>query len=118
MSKLRLHLDADTSIKALHQALTSQGHDATRTPMDWMPLDASDDIQLQGATTQKRCIFTFNIRDFIPLSQQNSSHYGILLAAQSSWTLSELIAALNRLLSDIEAEDMIGQVRWLNEWKA
>jgi hypothetical protein len=118
MSKLRLHLDADTSIKALHQALTSQGHDVTRTPIDWMPLDASDDIQLQGATTHKRCIFTFNIRDFISLSQQNSSHYGILLAAQNSWTLSELIAALNRLFSDVEAEDMIGQVRWLNEWKA
>jgi hypothetical protein len=42
----------------------------------------------------------------------------ILLAAQNSWTLSELIAALNRLLSDVQAEDMIGQVRWLNEWKA
>jgi hypothetical protein len=85
--------------------------------MDWMPFDASDDIQLQGATNQKRCIFTFNIRDFMALSQQNSSHCGILLAAQNSWTLSELIAALNRFLSEVEAEDMIGQVRWLNEWK-
>jgi hypothetical protein len=46
MSKLRLHLDADTSIKALHQALTSKGHDVTRTPINWMPFDASDDIQL------------------------------------------------------------------------
>jgi hypothetical protein len=117
MSKLRLHLDADTSIKALHQTLTSKGHDVTRTPMDWMPFDASDDIQLQGATDQKRCIFTFNIRDFMALSQQNSSHCGILLAAQNSWTLSELIAALNHFLSEVEAEDMIGQVRWLNEWK-
>jgi hypothetical protein len=117
MSRLRLHLDADTSIKALHQALTSKGHDVTRTPMDWMPFDASDDIQLQGSTDQKRCIFTFNIRDFMALSQQNSSHYGILLAAQNSWTLSELIAALNRFLSEVESEDMIGQVLWLNEWK-
>lgn len=32
MSKLRLHLDADTSIKALHTALVSCGHDVTRTP--------------------------------------------------------------------------------------
>ena len=43
-----LHLDADTSIKALHQALVSRGHDVTRTPMDWMPLDASDEVQLFG----------------------------------------------------------------------
>jgi Domain of unknown function (DUF5615) len=118
MSNLRLHLDADTSIKALHHALTSQGHDVTRTSTDWMPLDASDDVQLQEATAQERCIFTFNIRDFIPLAQQNPNHYGILLAAQSSWTLSELIVALNRLLAKMDAKDMIGQVRWLNEWKA
>lgn len=117
MSKLLLHLDADTSIKALHQALTSQGHDVTRTPMDWMPLDATDTMQLLGTTTQKRCIFTFNVRDFIPLAQQNSNHYGILLAAQNSWALSELIVALNRLLLSVEAEEMIGHVRWLNEWK-
>ena len=38
---------------------------------------------------------------------------GIILAAQSSWTLSGLIAALDRLLSDTRAEDWVGQVRWL-----
>ncbi len=38
MSKLLLHLDADTSIKALHQALASRGHDVTRTPTEWMPV--------------------------------------------------------------------------------
>ncbi|MDJ0597595.1 MAG: hypothetical protein QNJ37_01945 [Crocosphaera sp.] len=64
MSKLKLHLDADTSIKALYSALINKGYDVTRTPTDWMALDASDDIQLLGATAQERCIFTFNIRDF------------------------------------------------------
>jgi hypothetical protein len=42
---------------------------------------------------------------------------GIVLAAQTSWTLSELIAALDRLLSETEAEEWIGQVRWLNDWR-
>ncbi len=65
MSKLRLHLDADTSIKALHTTLVSRSYDVTRTPNNWMPLDASDEAQLSEATTQGRCIFTFNIRDFI-----------------------------------------------------
>ena len=69
MSKLRLHLDADTSIKAF------------------------------------------------PFTQQMPNHHGILLAAQNSWTLSELIVTLNCLLTEVEAEEMIGQVRWLNEWK-
>jgi hypothetical protein len=117
VSKLRLHLDADTSIKALHQALINQGQDVTRTPNDWMTADANDETQLQGATNQERCIFTFNIRDFVPLAQQMPNHCGIILAAQNSWTLSELIIALNCLLTELDPKAMVGQVRWLNEWK-
>jgi hypothetical protein len=117
MSNLRLHLDADASIRALHQALIHQGHDVTRTPNDWMPADASDKTQLQGATDQARCIFTFNIRDFMPLAQQIPYHCGIILAAQNSWSLSELIVTLNHLLTVVEAEAIVEQVRWLNEWK-
>lgn len=94
MPKLRLHLDADTSIKALHTALVFRGHDVTRTPTKWMPLDASDEAQLLGATAQGRCIFTFNIRDFIVLAESYPQHCGIILAVQSSWTLSTLISAL------------------------
>ena len=117
MSKPQLHLDADTSIKALHLALVSRGHDVTRTPADWMPLDASDEGQLLGATAQGRCIFTFNIRDFLVLAERYPQHGGIILAAQSSWTLSDLIAALERLLKETQAADWTGQVRWLNQWR-
>ncbi|BAZ80111.1 DUF5615 family PIN-like protein [Sphaerospermopsis kisseleviana CS-549] len=108
MVKLKLHLDADTSSKSLHLALVSKGHDVTRTPNDWMPLDASDEIQLLRATSQGRCIFTFNIRDFIVLAEKYPQHGGIILAAQNSWSLSDLIMALDNLLSDAEAADWIG----------
>jgi hypothetical protein len=113
MSKPRLHLDADASIKALQAALTARGHDVTRTPNEWVARDASDEAQLLQATAQGRCIFTFNVRDFIVLAQRYPRHGGIILAAQASWTLSDLIAALDRLLSETEAEDWPGQVRWL-----
>jgi hypothetical protein len=116
MPKPKLHLDADTSSKALHQALLAQGHDVTRTPTDWMPRDASDEAQLLGATVQGRCIFSFNVRDFMILAQRYPKHNGIILAAQASWTLPGLIAALNRLLSETQADDWPGQVRWLNDW--
>jgi hypothetical protein len=124
MPEPRLHLDADTSIKALHQALLARGHDVTRTPMPWMPLDASDEAQLLGATAQGRSVFTFNVRDFLVLAQRYPRHGGIILAAHlqapsggRSWTLSDLIAALDRLLSETEAGDWVGQVRWLNQWR-
>jgi Domain of unknown function (DUF5615) len=116
VSKLLLHLDADTSIKALHTALVARGHDVTRTPNEWMPEDASDEMQLLKATDNGRCIFTFNIKDFLSLVIQYPQHRGIILAAQNSWNLSDLIQALDPLLSETQAEDWIGQIRWLNQW--
>lgn len=117
MPKPKLHLDADTSIKGLQRALLERGHDITRTPTDWMPRDASDEIQLLGATAQGRVIFTFNVKDFPVLAQRYRQHQGIILAAQRSWSLSAMIAALDRLLSETEADDWVGQIRWLNQWR-
>ena len=116
MARPRLHLDADASRKALHAALVACGHDVTRTPNEWMPHDADDETQLLGATTHGRCILTFNIADFVRQGGRHPYHAGIILAHQS-WTISGLIHALDRLLSETAAEDWIGQVRWLNEWR-
>jgi hypothetical protein len=52
VTKPRLHLDADTSNAALAKALSQHGHDVTRTPNEWMPLDAPDIEQLLGATAR------------------------------------------------------------------
>jgi uncharacterized protein DUF5615 len=115
LPELRLHLDADTSIRALERALLSRGHDVTRTPTVWMPVDAEDEAQLLGATGQGRCLFTFNIRDFMALAAKHPRHAGVLLAAQRSWRLPELIAALDGFLR--EATEMAGRVEWLNRWR-
>jgi hypothetical protein len=117
VSRPRLHLDADVSIRALQSALVACGHDVTRTPNEWMALEASDETQLLGATAQGRCILTFNPRDFVGLAQRHPHHAGIIFAAQTSWALSGLIAALDRLLSETQAEDWVGHVRWLNQWR-
>ena len=117
MSDLKLHLDADTSSKTLHQALMDRGHDVTRTPTEWMPKDAGDERQLLAATANGRCIFTFNVQDFMVLAKQHPKHTRILLAVQSHWSLSGLIQALDRVLQESSAEEWMGQVRWLNQWQ-
>ena len=117
MPDLKLHLDADASRKALHRTLTDRGHDVTRTPNPWMPLDADDETQLLRATAQDRAIFTFNVKDFLVLDRAHPSHLGILLAAQRSWPFADLLAALDRFLSETGAEEMVGRVRWLNQWR-
>lgn len=114
----RLHLDADASLRALHAALVARGHDVTRTPNAWMQRDASDTEQLLGAAAQGRVLFTFNGRDFPRLVQHNLEHAGVILAAQRRWTLSQLIAALHRVLSETTTADWPGQVRWLNQWRS
>jgi hypothetical protein len=115
--KLHLHLDADTSSKALYNALLKRGHDVTRTPTEWMPLDATDEGQLLGATAQGRAIFTYNIRDFIVLGKRYPHHAGIILARQKSMSLNELINALDRVLRETDADAWVGQTRWLNDWR-
>jgi hypothetical protein len=115
--KLHLHLDADASSKALCNALLERGHNVTRTPTEWMPLDASDEQQLLGATAQGRAVFTYNIRDFIVLGKRFPHHAGIILARQKSMSLNELINALDRVLRETDADEWIGQTRWLNDWR-
>lgn len=117
MNKPRLHLDADISIKALQAALAARGHDVSRTPNTWIADDASDETQLLAATSQGRCIITYNVGDFVRLARSIPNHAGIILVTRPDWTLSGLIAALDRLLSTTQAEDWLGQVRWLNEWR-
>jgi len=49
MAPPHLHLNADTSLRALHAALVARSHDVTRTPNAWMRRDASDAEQLLKA---------------------------------------------------------------------
>lgn len=114
MTEPRLHLDADTSRISLMRALLKAGHDVTRTPNDWMALDATDEQQLLGATAQGRCIFTFNIRDFMVLSKRYPHHGGIIFSSQKP--MHDLFRALDRLLHETDGSDWPGQVRWLNHW--
>ena len=117
MTKPRLHLDADTSKKALQRALLERGHDVTRTPNEWISLEASDEQQFLGATAQGRIIFTHNIRDFLLLAKRHPSHAGLVLSSQRAFKLREVIIALDRMLNETETEQWIGQVRWLNDWR-
>jgi hypothetical protein len=116
MPRPRLHLDADASIRQLQRALLDRGHDVTRTPNDWISLDADDEAQLLGATAQGRVIFTFNVRDYVALAQRHPQYGGVALAAQREWRLGALITALDRMLTETTAEEWPGQVKWLICW--
>ncbi len=118
MARPRLHLDADTSRKDLFTALISKGHDVTRPPAPGLALDASDRrFQLLWASAHDRVLFTFNISDFQQLARKIPEHRGILLASQQSFTLKELINLLDHVLTETDADEWVGQVRWLSDWR-
>ncbi len=116
MSKLKLHLDMDASRRDLFKALSQKGFDVTRTPNKELQEDASDEYQLLWATSHQRILFTHNIKDFINLARDHPFHSGIILANQNSVHVSQLIAALIRILEETTAESWVGQVRWINDW--
>jgi len=112
MAVLRLHLDGAASIRTLYQELR-RGHDVSRTPNEWVGEDASDEEQLLRATAHGRAIFSFNASDVVPLASSYPQHAGIVLGYQSKWSIDELVLSLDRLLSELEAQDIVGQVIWL-----
>ena len=117
MAEPRLHLDADTSRKDLYESLLAKGQDVTRTPATGLLNDASDEFQLLWAAAHGRVLFTFNVRDFLPLAKAIPDHRGIILASQRSFTLGELITTLDKLMNETEVGEWKGQVRWLSDWR-
>ena len=106
----------DASRRDVYQALLKKGHDVTRTPNPEIAQDASDEYQLLWATSHLRILFSFNVKDYIHLANHHPYHSGILLANQRSIRITQLISALDRVLTETSTEEWIGYVRWINEW--
>ena len=119
MARPQLHLDADTSIKSLHQTLLARGHDVTRLPSSWMPLDAGDEDATPGRHRTGTLYLHVQRAGFSgSWPHPYPRHGGIILADQSSWSLTGLIGALDRLLTETDADAWPGEVRRLNQWRA
>jgi predicted nuclease of predicted toxin-antitoxin system len=85
----------------LAHALRKRGYDAIHA----QELDRkgrSDSDQLQFAIQQERCLFTFNVKDFVILHNQHAKsrqeHWGIIVSKQLPFTeaMSKLLGLLQR----------------------
>jgi hypothetical protein len=117
VSDPKLQLDMDSSRRDLYKALSDKGFDVTRTTNKDVPEDASDEYQLLWATSHRRILFTFNIKDFVNLAKKHPFHSGIILANQSSMHVSQLISALSKIMTETSNENWEGQVRWIQDWQ-
>jgi predicted nuclease of predicted toxin-antitoxin system len=117
---LRLYLDRHI-ISRLAMDLRSKGYDVLTTE-EARKDTATDEEQLDFATSENRAILTFNIRDFAPLHADRQaagrSHGGIIVSQQlGSRQYGLLLARMLRLLNHFSAEEMIGNFVHLEQFK-
>ena len=81
--------------------------------------ESSDPIQMAFAVSEKRTIITNNFADFRALDDdyyaRGETHYGVVFCLKLG--KGEMIRQLTELLNTVDADDLINQVRWLNEFK-
>ena len=83
---------------------------------------ATDEEQLAFATAENRVILTFNIRDFAPLHEARQAaglpHAGIIVSQQlGSRQYGLLLPRMLRLLNHFSAEEMLGNLVHLEQFK-
>ncbi len=116
MSRLKLYLNENLSWR-LAKALREYGYDAVSS--EEVAMNETDDAtQLAFAVSEKRAIVTNNVHDFIELDEQyateHKQHYGIFFTTKCSFAI--LFKRLRNVLEGVNAEEMVNQTRWLNDF--
>lgn len=119
MSVIRLYIDEDSMSHALVRALRSRNLDVI-TALDAGMIEREDRAHLMFAATQKRVLYTFNIRDFYALHSQliaaGESHAGLILARQQQFSVGEQARRLFKLVATKSAEEMELCAEFLSVW--
>lgn len=110
---LRLFLDEDVHA-ALAPALRKRGYDAVHV-VEERRLGVPDENQLAFAVSERHCLVTFNVGDFVQLHnswiKKGREHAGIIVSKQL--TIGESLRRLLNLIQKENAESMRGQIRFL-----
>jgi len=117
MRKIKLLLDEDVH-SVLSSILRKRGFDSIHV-QEIERKGRSDEEQLALACRQKRCLFTFNVKDFVLLHnhyvKQGTNHWGIIVSKQLPLSLT-----LRRLLSALQTkshESMKNRIHFLSHIK-
>lgn len=114
---LKIYLNENLSRK-IAIALREYGYDVISSDEAEMN-QADDEAQFVFAIEHERTIVTNNFRDFIELYQKYEKnkklHYGIIFTTKCS--ISAMIKRLRNLIETVSHEEIINQIRWLNEFE-
>jgi len=117
MNKPKLYLNENISWR-ISRALRGYGYDVTSSHEVDMDSE-SDERQFEFAVDQKRAVVTNNFRDFAIIHKQYLDqeliHYGIIFTTK--YSISIMIKKLRIFLEAVTDDDLINQIRWLNEFE-
>lgn len=113
---IKLYLNENLSWR-IAKALREYGYDVISSHE--AETDQADDLtQFAFAVDQGRTVVTNNFCDFVTLDEdyahRGKSHYGIIFTTKCP--LSVLIRRLRTLLETVSQDQIMNQIRWLNEF--
>ncbi|OQX09951.1 MAG: hypothetical protein BWK80_46325 [Desulfobacteraceae bacterium IS3] len=111
--KIKLFLDEDVHF-GLASALQKRGYDAVH--VSGLNLKGkADEEQLRYAAELERCLFSFNVRDFIILHyewlQHGHEHFGIIVSKQ--FPIAQTFSSLLKKLQCLSQESMKNHIEFL-----
>jgi hypothetical protein len=116
---IRLYLDEDSMSDALIATLRTLGVDVL-SALEANLISAADEEQLAFAAAQRRCLYSYNVRDFYRLHyeclQGGNSHAGIILCQQQQFSVGEQSRRIERLAAALSAQEMTDRVEFLGAW--
>ncbi len=116
MSGICFYLDEDCQAAALATALRQHGIPVVTTNEAGLAA-ATDDAQLHHAANRQWVLVTNNIADFVILHaqflRQGASHAGIVVFAQQSHSIGEVVRQLSHLRRTKTPEAVRDQLIWL-----
>ena len=111
--KIKLLLDEDVHL-AVALALRKRGYDVVHV-QEFNRKCKSDSEQLRYAVKNERCLYSFNVKDFVLLHnkyiQNDQAHFGIIVSKQLS--VGETIRKLLRVLQLFSHESIKNQIEFL-----
>lgn len=113
---LTLYLNENLSWR-IARALREYGYDVISSHEAGMD-EEDDPPQFAFAVDQERAVVTNNFADFVALHEaylaSHTTHYGVIFTTKCP--ISVLIRRLRTLLETVSREQMMNQIRWLNEF--
>jgi hypothetical protein len=110
--KIKLLLDEDVQLAVAH-ALRQRGYDVYHA-QELNRKGISDDGQLHFSVKQGRCLFSYNVKDFVLLHNEyidgGREHFGIIVSKHLP--IGEILRRLLNVLQRLSKESIKNQIKF------